>query len=438
MFEYVVIGLLIVVIICLIYWICIRKSDEHLRAEYTEALNKSAGVLDVGARAALYALADIRNPTPADRFTHGRTIYHNVAGGDIGTFTREERRRLATQINDAMAGVLAGEDGMGVLGGVLGETQAQPRINTYMLTNMDMIRLGILAAGEIADDEILRAIAADLGNNLNTRGAEVRRANMQDVAAHAAATTTTRAAAVEKAFDMATQYTNDRQNVHDSAVNGDLRTIINRIDSAVVPEAALAEARVYVDGPYPGNADRKRYARSGIDTAAKRANVTALGMTEDRIFALVWDRAKHPLNEERADDMREAFINSLADGVENGHQVCVNGRVSRMLASMTLLDYDADVADGVLTLEAYRNAIFQQTKDIVDAAIDRAKASDDAAMRAVGDAYESGETVEGPASVTFNADLRRDIDDNLALFRTKMTPEELERVREECYIYASL
>ncbi len=440
MFEYVVIGLLVVIVICLVYWICIRKTDAQLREDYNAALNKSAGVLDAGARAALYALADIRNPTPMDRFTRGRTIYHHVAGGDLagGTFTRAERQRLATEINEAMEAALAGEDGFGDERNGARVNGAALRPTTHMLTNMDMIRMGILVAGEIGDDAILRQIARDLGNNLNTRGAEARRANTEDIAANAAATTNTRAEAVEKAFNDATVYTDDRQNVHDTAVNADLREIIRRIDSAVVPDAAIAEARAYLADTYP-HAGRRAAAIRGLDTAAKGGTVSALGASEDRIFALVWDRAKHPLNEDNAADMREAAINSLADGIENGAQVCVNGRTSRMLASMTMLDYDDVVANGVLTLEAYRNTIFQQTKDIVDAAIDRAKESPDAAMRAVGAAYESGELPgDDPATVTFNANMRRDIDDHITTFTDKMAPDELERVREECYVYASL
>jgi len=431
MFEYVIIGLLIVVIICLVYWICIRKSDEHLRADYEAALDKSAGVLDAGARVALNALAGIRNPTPADRFVRGRTIYHNVAGGDLNTFTREDRRRLAEEINVAMGAALRETEERGGERGV-------HRLTTHMITNMDMIRMGILVAGEIADDAMLRQIAHDLGNNLNTHGTAARRANTEERVATAVAETNTRAEAVDRAFNDATVYTDDRQNVHDSAVNADLRAIIDRIECAIVPEEAFAEAKTYLETRYPGDATKRANAKMGLDKAAQRNNVSALGMTEDRIFALTWERSKHPLNEDRADDMREALINSLADGVENGHQVCVNGRTSRMLASMTTLDYDDVVANGVLTLEAYRNAIFQESRGIVDAAIDRAKASTDADRRAVGDAYESGEVITGAAADAFMAELRTEIDNAATKYADKMSADELNRVREECHVYASI
>lgn len=431
MFEYVVIGLLVVIIICLVYWICIRKTDEHLRADYEAALGKSAGVLDAGARAALGALAEIRNPTPADRFTHGRTIYHNIAGGDLGTFNREERQRLATAVNEAMGAALQDT------GERVGGRRAAP-LTTHMLTNMDMIRMGILVAGEIADDEILRQIAADLGDNLNTRGNATRRENAEERAANAFAETNTRAEAVERAFNDATVYTSDKQNVHDSAINADLRAIIDRINCAVVPEESIAEARTYIDTAYPGDNTKRANARLGLNKAMERHNVSALGLTEDRVFALAWERAKHPLNEDNAANMRESLINSLADGVENGHQVCINGRTSRMLASMTTLDYDDIVANGVLTLEAYRNAIFQESRDIVDAAIDRAKASTDEARRAVGNAYESGEILFGEAADKFNAELRAEIDNNANKYADKMSADELERVRAECHVYASI
>ena len=433
MFQYLLTGLFIIVILCAIYWLFIRRTDEGFRRECDAALGKSAGVFDAGARMALDALSRVETRRPVDHFTRGHIIYHNILNGDINGARIPERRRmvqeLARNYTDAIGGMF--EEGEGTYDPVAAHQ------NQYMLRNIDMVRAGILLAGEVADDAILRAIAEDLGT-AGTRGERINRDVVQSRAKNAVAMTTNRAAAVNKALDDATVYTNDRQNVHDTAVNADLRGILAKIRDDVDAGAAIFQAREYINSEYPGGKEAKANALRGLDTAAKGGYINTLNDSEDKIFAYVWERCKHPLNADKYAEAREAVINALADGVENGTQVCMNGRCARILGSLTTIDYDSDVADGVLTLEAYRNAIFQQTKQIVNGAIERAQRSDDAKLRAVGAAYESGDDPDGDDDMAFRDGIKEAIDVAIDAYADKLNENDLARVRGECYVYATL
>jgi hypothetical protein len=86
--------------------------------------------------------------------------------------------------------------------------------------------------------------------------------------------------------------------------------------------------------------------------------IGTFGENEDRILAYTWERCNHPRNRENAELMREAIANALSDGIENDTQVCINGRCGRVLNSLVTLDYDNEVANGVMSFEAYKNQIF--------------------------------------------------------------------------------
>jgi hypothetical protein len=181
-------------------------------------------------------------------------------------------------------------------------------------------------------------------------------------------------------------------------VNADLRDILRRLkDTAPFdfdPARSIAEARDFIVDTYQhdnNNHNKIVDAIAGLDKAAECNLISTFNETEDRIFAYVWERCSYPKNASNRLLMREAVINSLADGTENGSQVCINGRCARMLNSLVTLDYDSAVAGSALTMEAIRNQIFQEMKTIVNNAIIDAKNSSDELMRVVGESYETGE-----------------------------------------------
>ena len=136
--------------------------------------------------------------------------------------------------------------------------------------------------------------------------------------------------------------------------------------------------------------------------------------------------------------MKEAVANSLADANEGGHLVCINGRCSRVLSSLSLLDYDPTVGTA-LSFPAYLAQIMQETKEIFDIALKNAKASDDPLMQSVARSYEDINVVADDVRENeFKAGIKDSIDAMLETYETKFQPRELNQLREECYIYATL
>jgi hypothetical protein len=299
---------------------------------------------------------------------------------------------------------------------------------------------------ELANDPDLAADYeyAQMINILNQNVATNRPVIQQEVReirkAAAVAETDNHADAVNKYFDTATVYTSNGQNVHDSKVNGDLRSILRSIKSTsgnIDPKKSISNARRYIYNDYQHEADNAEIVKNAItslDRAAQAEHISTFNETEDRIFAYVWERSNHPRNGENSDLMKEAIINALADGVENGKQVCINGRCARLLGSMTTLDFDRNVADGVMTYEAYRNQIFQEAGDVFNQEFERISASDDPDDKQLA-AYlaDPDKPVNQLLVDKFIADIKLIIDRNIDTYRDKFSADEIEAITAECY-----
>ena len=198
--------------------------------------------------------------------------------------------------------------------------------------------------------------------------------------------------AINIAFDEAIKYTDDKQNVHDSKVNHDLRTTLQTLRAQAAPglssDICIDEAHKFIGKIDDQN--KADLAARVLEQIKKKEYISTFNMREDMIFAYVWDRSNHPENAENGDLIREAIINSLADSVENGALVCINGRCSRMINSLATLDFDSSMG-AALTFEAYRNQIFQEVKEIVNQAIDNGKNSSDDAVRDIASKFELGD-----------------------------------------------
>ena len=158
------------------------------------------------------------------------------------------------------------------------------------------------------------------------------------------------------------------------------------------------------------------------------------GESEDRLFAYTWERCKHPRNKDNSDLMRESICNSMADSIEGGNQVCPNGRAARVLNSLALLDYDSALT-GVMTFEAYRNKIFQETREIFDREIENAAKSNDIGLKAVAESFDNPDIQPTIQSLQlFKDNIKNEIDLNLAGYKYKFSSSEIETLRSECMV----
>ncbi len=243
--------------------------------------------------------------------------------------------------------------------------------------------------------------------------------------------------AVNNFLDKSVVYTSQGENVHDSSVNSDLRETYGLIleDTSPIPlAAAVNEANAQIKELEKGKRER---ARTTLQMIARNEMCSTFNAREADIFATVWARCDHVANKNNKPLMHEAIVAALVDATEvkSGglKPVCINGRIARVLNSLTLLDYDPRVGN-VMTYEAYRNQILQETKEIINLTTESfANGTDD--QQAAIAAYETGED-EGADELL--SELRVRIDENLANYTKKIGMRELDKLRNECHIYAAV
>jgi hypothetical protein len=343
-----------------------------------------------------------------DHFSRARILHHNILEG-------EPRRDM----------VLAHQAAISYANTVVNMTGDE---NTnYMLGRIGDYQLGMQ---ELQDNDI--AIAT-LNNVLVTRGPTLRHKNAKNRRQKALESAKTRTDAIANYLEESKTYTVDPQNVHDSVVNGDLKYTLGRIKSN---EVSLSEIRAYVDKNYPKSKASK--AHKVIDKMAEGGTVYAYGETEDNVLAYTWNRCKDTKNKNNSNDMFNAVVDSLVDSVENDTVVCANGRCARVLGSLVTLDYDPTVGK-TATLEAYRNQIFQETKDLITTEITSAKQSADDSLKQVAMAYDGELEYENTqAESALKSIIQNAIDNNIENYKEIITPAELQNIKEDCYVYATI
>lgn len=407
----------LVIFIVVIFVLAWFLKDTWKRRRARGYLKASAGVYDGAAHNAYQLLAQMENPTPVDIFQRGSLLRFNLLENNL---TNRPPHIVRSIIHDYT--------------NVANNINTMPAVVHDAQNEFIMQRIAEFAQ-MLADDE----------QAWNDRGlAQVVRHNQSMTAVarrdEAVKKSSTKAGAIKTALKDASKYTDDRQNVHDPMVNNDLRSILGKLRSTAPadldPFACVDEAEEMLDD-YP---DKKNNAKAVLATIRIRHHISTFGETEDRVFAYTWARCDHPRNAENSSLMKEAIIYALHDCVENGTQVCINGRCARILNSLATLDFDNDISEsGVLTYEAYKNQIFQETREIVDNAILRAKNSDDPKMVKIGTAYENGEEIEdGEVEEIFKKEIIKDIDNNMEKYEKKLNVTEIHKISQECYIYCAV
>lgn len=421
MFRYIAAAIILVIIVYFIYQLC--DTDDRRRRRCANYMIQSAGGFDEPARAAIREIDRIAAPTADDYFRRGYLMQHNVLGTAAPVPTV---RRVAA------------------IGGVLHDyTRALLTLNTA-----DQVDPGfIVRRAEIFNDDIARMddddtivhLIMQFGDLVATTATRTRQDIATDRINRVSATTTSHAQAISAAIDDASTFTSDGQNVHDTNVNADLRETIQKIKASIAtpvdPTKCIHDASVLA---LAAGSTKAQNASRVLAIIRKGYFIETFNDTEDMIFAYVWTRCDHPRNHAAADLMREAIITALADSIENGTEVCINGRCARVINSLATLDYD-DTMSGALTFEAYRNQAFQDVKDAVAVSIDRARESSDPATRAAGDAYDLGnEPPDTAADQAFRSDLKNAIDVCIDAYTAKLSSAERANLKSECYIYATL
>lgn len=222
---------------------------------------------------------------------------------------------------------------------------------------------------------------------------DARRAVARDAAAHHGGA---RAVGVATYVELATQNTDDPQNSHDTGVLACLRGVVERLRAdqagAVLPspDEVAADIRALGAELSEGRAHRVADVEAVIARIKEGERVVTLGATDAECLGRVWLRVADPRNVAVRGQLRRAVFDALYDCWEEGivgrKIVCVNGRTSRILASLILLDWDKRNWE-VKKLEQFKNDIYAAAAKVIAAEAERAAAGGDGDLARAGRLY---------------------------------------------------
>ena len=183
----------------------------------------------------------------------------------------------------------------------------------------------------------------------------------------------------------------DPQNVHESQVSNDLQRIYNNIKHENDKEDMIAggldnrqgnnieSIRQSVNTHNFSDETARRRALNVLDTMSAGGEVTKLNDNERNILLNVWKRIHSSDNDNRRSNLKESFVDSLANGMEKNYygdyaMVCANGRCGRVINSLTLLDSNPSISKPPVTKEIMKNEIFSKSYSILDGELKKAPA----------------------------------------------------------------
>lgn len=442
LWKYILISILIVILIFIIIYL--SKNTKILTSSYwtespAQIYTRSDGTFDAAARLALDRVRHQPRPTASDHYVAGSIISHNILGQEsmpTMALNEETRRRLdlhaqvANHYNNAISKIET-ENSYTIEQDIVEVPQPPPpeEINPMIMMyemiihageglrqtiNNAPFMIGFLTADEleilqIMDTELQHA-AEDARDNLINRRQAVSRTNAP-----------TRASAAETYFSMASAATNDLQNSHDSSVSACLSAIVDRLRSEQGNEPLPSIHTITAELQSYGPAWKIRDAMQVIEKTKEGNRIVSLNLTDDECLRRIWARTSHPKNASSKENMRQAVFDALADcwevGLGGRHIVCINGRISRLLSSLVLLDFDERNWE-IRRLEEFKSDIFNLTKNVLtETAKNVASNSVDVEKQKAAKSYLASTTAElesiGEISDQAMASLNKDMEKNV-------------------------
>jgi len=450
--DYVLIALIIVVI-CLIIYSWVSSRDDKKRKHARELTDTSAGGYDEYADEALHELEAIQpdQRTAEDNYRAGTLLELNFLNGEtenaprgiLGTImqnyinaidrmadaTRARRERIAQHMRDGTAA-----EPEIVRGGGFAPLQTVVMIDHIEdFTNANF-------GNVFEDDNMLGGLMGALVGHITETTPLIRETNREERRLRTAQAAENRAEAITEYMDQTQTHTSDAQNVHDGKVNEDLRATLITIESSQRRDKTLNDAinemtEFLFDSDL--SEDQRELVLKSLDIIAKDNYIGTLSCTEGHVFKCVWDRAEAPENAVNCELMKEALAIALADFWENGGEhsaVCINGRCGRMLASLTLLDFNDSVGQ-TQTKEMIKNEVIKDATDIINASIEKACESTDEARQLVGQSYKDPKIeCDDAEEEKFVDEMKLKITNMMEhKYREKLSARDFENIRDDIY-----
>ena len=140
----------------------------------------------------------------------------------------------------------------------------------------------------------------------------------------------------------------DNQNTHDTGVTGSVKATVERLRT-ITPkmageEEAIATVRTWITG---GKLDKKQQSvalRVMDKIATNQEMLSSVDMSERAILTLIFNRINDPTNEQVKATLIENLVEELADSQDRqGYLYCTQGRISRMLNALNVLDAEISI-----------------------------------------------------------------------------------------------
>jgi hypothetical protein len=440
----IVIAIIILIILILVY--LVATDSKYVQKSYWESnyfstpwqvYSKSNGGLDDAALLALNRANSRENPTPSDHLLSATIITRNILGheyqptGDNELDAENERLRQELFVaarNHHMAAVQGLAIGGGRQNGMVGRPNGaggrpngmggrpngvHPRQPRFIRVDEVPAQIIIDAATEFAFggiiDLFLNEFAPAVDNHLANVATTRREELVADRRNIAAAVVENRGGAVgsgvQTYMDLVIQNTSDPQNAHDSGISACLKAILTRLreDQAGIELPSVDAIKQEIADHSHTLSEGRKYKTGIVNDVIERTKlherVQKLDATDEECLRRVWARIKDPRNSAAHDKLRQAVYDALFDCYEDtlfGRDiVCVNGRVSRILSSLVLLDYDQRNWE-IKKLEQFKNDIYARTHAIIKKIAKKASKSGDRGMQLAGLLYlaESADDVK--------------------------------------------
>ncbi len=410
-------------ILLLICGILLFFRERHLRSRSATALQGSIGVFDVQAADALDSIEKLSFPQPQDHMRAARIIDLHAHEGRINN----------TRVLDKA---------VSRYGKALGAAD-----------NLDWFEISQIEA-------FAHRYADELGTRPDYRGfvhrveLERPRKVLTDIE-HAKGLAPTKRGAFSAYVDDAATFTSDEQNVHDSAVNVQLRSTIGKMKKSASEQSlgALKPSKSSllniitkdIEKAYGSDVVRKRRAEEALKSIEKDVWNECLGVTEMEVLQLVWGRQSRSENHEVAEAMKMAVLDSLVDMTElavedvDGHTidvVCSNGRCARLIESLVHLDMDQSTVQGAVTVEQIRNDAFTMCKSILEETLEAARQGSEPGLALAATAYDEAnvdvsEEDEARLKDMVNVKVKQELE---MMYSRRLPDQEFERLLNHCLL----
>jgi len=226
----------------------------------------------------------------------------------------------------------------------------------------------------------------------------------------------------------------DLQNVHDSKLNHDLLSALDKIRMTVTrrSNAQTNEDIRMAIAQSDMSANKKDAALKTLNVMEKNARIETFHGHENDILSTVWARGYVPNN----GDVHGAVLLALADASESGTPVCINGRVSRVVNSLHMIDMDFKHS-AAMTTKAYRDQVFHETQKIYARVIAREPKTP--AHKQIFAEYNGAAVADDTPEIVaardeIAAEMTAEILAGVNKYADKFTPEEMEKLRAEVLV----